>query len=90
MLYLDLPIEEAKKRGGYGEEVYEREEIQRVVKDIYEKNLWEEEYWHRISANQTPEDLHKDLVAKALEIIDSISADNKEPALLWTKSNKSL
>lgn len=83
VLYLDLSIEEAKKRGGYGEEVYEREDVQRIVKDIYENKLWEDDNWHRIRADQTPEDLHKDLTAKALEIIANVPSESKEPSLLW-------
>lgn len=87
VLYLDLSIEEAKKRGGYGNEVYEREDIQRIVKDVYESKLWEEEYWHRVRADQTPEDLHKDLAAKALEIVANVPSDSKEPGLLWMQDS---
>jgi dTMP kinase len=85
VLYLDLSIEEAKKRGGYGEEVYEKEEVQRVVKSIYEDQLWEDEYWHRVPANETPERLHEELKALCTKIIASIPEDSKEPKLLWTQ-----
>lgn len=37
VLYLELSIEDAKKRGDYGAERYEREEFQRTVKGMYER-----------------------------------------------------
>lgn len=35
MLFLDLPASEARRRGGFGEEVYEREGMQRRVREIF-------------------------------------------------------
>ena len=85
VLYLDLSIEDAMKRGGFGNEVYEKEDLQRIVKGVYEEKLWEDEYWHKVPANQTPEELHELLKALCTKIIASIPADSKEPKTLWTE-----
>jgi dTMP kinase len=39
VLYLQLSIEDAMKRGGFGQERYEKVEAQTIVKQIYEKEL---------------------------------------------------
>jgi len=36
-LFLDISPEKAKERGGYGEERYEKEEMQRRVRDVFER-----------------------------------------------------
>lgn len=83
VLYLDLEIEDAMKRGDFGNEVYEREDVQKIVKNIYEKQLWDDSYWHRVPANTTPENLHQSLRDLALSVVKKLTADNKEPAKLW-------
>lgn len=82
VLYLDLSIEEACKRGGFGNEIYEKEETQRVVKNLYETQLWEDSYWHRVSADTTPELLHEKLRELAVKVASSVGSS--EPGLLWT------
>lgn len=37
IFYLDISVEEAKRRGGYGEERYEKEDMQRRVRENYLK-----------------------------------------------------
>jgi thymidylate kinase len=39
VIYLSLTVEEAAKRGQYGEERYERVDFQKKVKEIFEKKL---------------------------------------------------
>jgi dTMP kinase len=34
-LFLDIPPDKAKERGGYGVERYEKEEVQRRVRDVF-------------------------------------------------------
>ena len=36
ILLMDVPIESASKRGGYGDEYYDRDEVQRKVLAAYE------------------------------------------------------
>lgn len=36
-LFLDITPEKAKERGGYGEERYEKEEMQRRVRDVFDR-----------------------------------------------------
>jgi dTMP kinase len=43
VLYLDMPLEEAAKRGQYGGERYEKLEFQKKVSNIYSK--LKEENW---------------------------------------------
>jgi len=84
VLYLDLAVEDAMKRGEFGNEIYEKEDIQRTVKSIYEKELWEDSYWHRIPANTTQDQLHKSLSDMAMKVIAAIPGDSKAPETLWT------
>ena len=83
VLYLDLSIEAAMKRGGFGDEIYEKEDTQRTVKDLYETKLWDDSYWHRVSADTTPDNLHETLRDLALKIVATVNTD--EPGLLWTE-----
>lgn len=87
VLYLDLSIEDAKLRGGFGNEIYEREDMQRTVKDIYESKLFEADYWHRIPANTSSEQLHQAICEVSMKTIAAIPNDSQDLPLLWTSSS---
>ncbi|PRP79990.1 hypothetical protein PROFUN_12277 [Planoprotostelium fungivorum] len=70
VIYLQLSIEEAQKRGNYGEERYETVEFQRKVKDLYE-NKMKDPSWKVVNASQKPEDLHNDIRS----IVESVIQD---------------
>jgi hypothetical protein len=82
VLYLDLPIEDAMKRGDFGNEIYETEYVQKTVKNIYETQLWDDEYWHRVPANTTSDELQQYLSQLALKVISSLEG-GQSPTQLW-------
>ncbi|XP_068228227.1 thymidylate kinase-like [Palaemon carinicauda] len=79
VLFLDLSMEEAQRRGQYGEERYEKAEFQKRVNENY--RLLRDESWKVIDANKTVEALQKELVAEVLNVIGSI--DGVKIGKLW-------
>ena len=58
IFYLDLPIEEASKRGHYGEELFENEIFQRKVQEAYTKYVITSD-WIILDATQNVECISK-------------------------------
>ena len=58
VFYLDLPIEEASKRGEYGEEIFENEVFQRKVQEAYTKYVITSD-WIILDATQNVEGISK-------------------------------
>jgi dTMP kinase len=79
VVYLDISIEEAKKRGDYGKERYEREEFQRQVRGMYER--LKGPFWITVDAARSMDDIHAEIKAIALRTIEK-SAD-KPLKNLW-------
>lgn len=65
VIQLDMSIEDIKKRGGFGLEKYEKEDIQRRVQDNF-KMFNKKKYWNVVNANQTKDEVHSDIM-KAVE-----------------------
>eukprot|EP00808_Paulinella_micropora_P010753 g57237.t1 len=68
VLFLQMPLAEAAKRGGYGEERYEAKEIQQKVADQFE--VLRQPEWKVVDASGTPEEVHariRPLVLSALQ-----------------------
>jgi len=82
VIYLQLSIEEAKKRGQYGEERYEDPSFQEKVKSIYENNL-KDDSWVVLDANQSVEELEVIIEKIALEAIKNNT--DKPIRILWTQ-----
>ncbi|CAE6426193.1 unnamed protein product [Rhizoctonia solani] len=60
--FLEVAPEVAKQRGGYGQERYENEEMQRVVRQTFQqigKDV--QERWEVVDANRTREEVEEDL-----------------------------
>ncbi|KAF5355506.1 hypothetical protein D9758_006348 [Tetrapyrgos nigripes] len=79
VLFLDISPEKAKERGGYGEERYEKEEMQKKVREIF-KRIGEEmnvatagAKWVVIDAGRDCEDVAKDVWAHAEGLIEGTS-----------------
>lgn len=77
-LFLDITPEKAKERGGYGDERYEKEEMQRQVRDVFgrlgSETMGEGGKWVVIDAGRDREAVTKDIwshVKPLLEGIDS-------------------
>lgn len=60
VFYLDISVEEAMKREGFGLELFEKKDFQNRVRDSY-KQLFGDE-WIIIPANKSAEEVHKEIV----------------------------
>ncbi len=56
VIYLDLPVDVAQARGGFGEERYETVELQKMVAQQFRE--LSDGSWHIVDARQTVEDIH--------------------------------
>jgi dTMP kinase len=79
VIFLDIPIEEAKKRVGYGKERYEKEEFQTRVAAQY-KQLQEND-WLNIDATMSQSQIHNVIARKVENIIELQT--NKPIHFLW-------
>lgn len=86
IIFLDMPIEEAAKRGDFGEERYEKIDFQKAVRECYMELKKQDEArnvpWNIINANQTIEAVEKDV----REIVDKVrdEVNGKDIGKLWT------
>lgn len=78
-IFLDLPIEIAEKRGGWGEERYEKKEMQNRVRGAF-LQLREEE-WMVIDAREAVESVHENVWTAVKEIVKGVSGEVREG--LW-------
>ncbi|XP_046853431.1 thymidylate kinase-like [Xenia sp. Carnegie-2017] len=79
VLFLDLPLEEAAKRGKYGDERYENLEFQRKVSDVYSR--LKEQNWKILNASQSIDDLQDEI----REIVEDVmnNTTDKKLQTLW-------
>ena len=85
IIYLDIPVEEASKRGNFGEERYEKVDFQIKVREQFLK-LKEGDAalvpWHFLDARQSIEALQTQIAAIAEETVKNVQ--NKPITPLWT------
>jgi dTMP kinase len=81
-LFLDISPEEAAKRGGFGEEKYEKKEMQDRVRELFkvlmEREGAEKEDFTRIDADQGVEEVQREIrevVARVFERVDGAGPD---------------
>jgi len=74
VLYLELPVEVAQKRGDFGAERYERVDFQRHVALAFDK--LKSDGWKTLDATLSPDDLHSKVLKEALESIQHVSSAN--------------
>ncbi|CAO3611274.1 unnamed protein product [Cunninghamella blakesleeana] len=60
VMFLDLSMEEAEKRGGFGEERYEKRELQLRVRDEFNQLM--DDSWKIIDASKSVEEVHQDML----------------------------
>ena len=77
VIQLDMSVDEIKKRGSFGEEKYEKEEIQKKVQENY-KLFHNKIYWKYIDANKKQEEVQADIVDKISDLIDFYLKEDKE------------
>ena len=70
VFYLNISIGESKSRGGYGEERYEKEEIQAKVKTIFEEKLKDSTWVIFDAAKKSREVLHDEIKLEAIKCIE--------------------
>ncbi|KAK0238408.1 thymidylate kinase-domain-containing protein [Armillaria nabsnona] len=81
VLFLDITPEKARERGGYGNERYEKEEMQRRVREQY-KRIESENIvqWATIDAGREKEQIAADIWAHVKPLVDGI---DHAVAKLW-------
>ncbi|KAG2228867.1 hypothetical protein INT48_003155, partial [Thamnidium elegans] len=84
VLFLDLPIDEAEKRGGFGDERYEKRELQMKVRDEFMK--LKDDTWKFIDACQSKESVERD-IWETIETARKHFRDNTQELTfsLWKK-----
>lgn len=88
-LFLDVSADVAQKRGGYGEERYEKEDVQRRVRDVFVR-IGEQVQggggrWEVVDADESQEDVQqviwnivKDLVKGVERPLERLWDDKRE------------
>jgi dTMP kinase len=79
VIFMDLDIEESKKRGDFGAERYEKEEFQKKVRTIFHQ--LKSDAWKVLDARQSIDELHTQIQHLALEAINSYA--DKPIQHLW-------
>ena len=74
-LFLDISPQEAAKRGGFGEERYESNQMQTRVRELYAElqTSLEKDDFMRIDAGQSPEQVEQDIheaVMRTFKLVD--------------------
>lgn len=72
VIQLDMPIDLIKNRDGFGNEIYEREETQIKVQENF-KLFHNKKYWNLVNANNSKENIHKDVI----KLIESMKYDKE-------------
>ena len=83
-LFLDIsPEQAAKQREGYGEERYEKLEMQVRVREVFERIGKEmgTEKWMTVDAGRTREEVEKDIWEKASPLVEGV---NEPIGQLWS------
>lgn len=71
VIFLDMKVEDLIKRGGFGEERYEKADFLEKVNDVYKKIMEENDNFVIFDANEDVEVLHKKILRTVLEKIRS-------------------
>jgi dTMP kinase len=72
VVYLDITAEEAKRRGGYGQERYEKAEFQEKVRDGYDHFRNASPIWKSLPAEWDKEELQEQIKKLVLDTIDQV------------------
>jgi dTMP kinase len=90
IVFMNMPVEEATKRGQYGEERYEKIDFQRVIQqkflELKEDDRvsagGEEQEWFEVDATQSIEDIHEQIKVRVAAVIEGVK--DKPIGALWT------
>ena len=78
MIFLALSTDAAVLRGGFGEERYEKEEMQRRVREIFNQlrqDPRDAENWRVVDASGTVEQVSERIWGVAEPVIESVKSD---------------
>ena len=78
VFHLHVPLERAMARGGFGGEIYEKEEIQRHVIGTAET----EPNWVKVDADREPETIAEELLERAVDVVAK-AADAPLGTIAW-------
>mmetsp|Transcript_15948 Transcript_15948/g.34451 ORF Transcript_15948/g.34451 Transcript_15948/m.34451 type:complete len:261 (+) Transcript_15948:253-1035(+) len=81
VLYMSLSPEASAKRGGYGEERYEKAEFQQKVSTCFASLM--DDRWISIEADQPIEDIHQQVVAAAERTLGRVQGQGLPVGKLW-------
>jgi dTMP kinase len=81
VFYLDIDIEDASVRGDFGGERYEVADFQKKVQKFF--RTLEDDSWKTVDARRSIEDIHSDLCANVVEVMEKYK--NKPMEKLWQK-----
>jgi dTMP kinase len=86
VLFLDMSIEQAKERGNFGEERYEKEAFQRTVRQRFQQLMETDNSnvpWKIIDAARTIEEVEIDVHKHTEETLTRISDGATPVGTLW-------
>ncbi|KAL0483346.1 dTMP kinase [Acrasis kona] len=81
VLFLDIDVDEAAKRSEYGQERYEKKEVQKKVLEQFENLMKGDPKFSRISASRPIEVIHADIMEKVQNMMKDCAS--KEVSKLW-------
>jgi len=81
VLFLDVSPEVAKSRGGYGDERYEKEDLQRRVRETFKRMREGVDNWIEVDAGKTLDEVTADIWSAVMPILDTKMAVVNR---LWT------
>ena len=93
VLFLNLSVEEAQKRGNYGDERYEKLEFQKKVKNAFDILIRNESLnnkytkWNVINANNEIDSIHKEIVKVVDKTINELNDDKNTKDIELYKEN---
>jgi len=79
-IFLDIEPETARERGGFGEELYEKEEMQRHVREMFKRIEKESGRWEVVDAGRQKEAVHQDILGLIEPLKDGVDSPVKR---LW-------
>lgn len=82
VIFLNIDINDATKRGEYGEERYEKVEFQKNVKDIYER-LFDSSYWSKVEAKGSVDIVSEKIFSLAEISVLDVMKNPVELRTLW-------
>ena len=84
VIFLDLPIEDAMKRGQFGDERYEKKDFQVKVREMF--HSLKDPSWKIVDARKSMDEVEMDVRSIALETIKRVHGQHDQSIQkLWVK-----